>query len=53
MLFIKRGEMSKIHRVQNVEKMKIEILLVNVNLSHKLHILTYFLQDLITVQLQN
>lgn len=53
MEFIKTGEMSKIHGVQNVEKMKIGILLVNISSSHKLHIATYSLQDFITVQLQN
>lgn len=45
--------MSKIHGVQNVEKMKIGIILVNASSSHKLHIATHSLQDFITVQLQN
>lgn len=53
MQFIKRGEIINIRRVQNAGKMKIGTLLVNVNLSHKLHIVTYSLQDFITVQLRN
>lgn len=32
-----------------IEKMKIGILMVKVNSSHKLHIVRYFLQDFITV----
>lgn len=43
--------MSKIHSVQNAEKMKVGILLVNVSSSHKLPIVTYSLQDCSTAEL--